>query len=425
MTSTVTSNTNIMIKYLTIKNGYYKEEYQNMTMLQSFKQYYTPQKYSQYLIQELNYLHPERVIDLAIGTGSLIKEAYSIWQDAKYFGNDIDNNCCHSVLNELSNIQCFNENALQYDTINKLLPSTQPIDLCLGNPPFDLILQNHDTKKILKIFNLHEIYKSKKIPAELIFTLQCIRIVSKNGTIALILPDGCFVNNYFKPFRDFLITNYDIKKIVELPDNIFTQTEAKTHILIFEKQAPSNKYITLSSVENHNNDIQITKQEALNRMDYSYYTNLKNFQSQTCIADFNIEIIRGKPKYKLIDIDQAYILHTTDLSKKQTFSNRLKSDKKLIKYQERVAKAGDIIFARVGSYCLGNIGIIKEGYFVATDCIFIIRVKNQILREKLLNSLQSPFGKSWIKSNARGVAAKHITLEDMKKFPLPIRIKHV
>ena len=392
-----------------------------MTMLQSFKQYYTPQKYSQYLIQELNYLHPERVIDLAIGAGSLIKEAYKLWRDAKYFGNDIDNNCCHSVSNELSNIQCFNEDALQYGTINKLLQSTQPIDLCLGNPPFDLILQSHDTKKILKIFNLHEIYKSKKIPAELIFTLQCIRIVTQNGTIALILPDGCFVNNYFKPFRDFLISTYNIKKIVELPNNIFTQTEAKTHILIFEKQAPSNKYITLSSVENYSNDIQITKQQALNRMDYSYYTNLKNFQLQTCIADFDIEIIRGKPKYKLVDINQAYILHTTNLSKEQAFSNRLKSDKKFVKYQERVAKAGDIVFARVGTYCLGNVGIIEKGYFVATDCIFIIRVKNQNLRKKLLNLLQSPFGNNWIKANAKGVAAKHITLEDMKKFPLQLK----
>ena len=388
-----------------------------MTMLH-FKQYYTPQKYSQYLIQELNYLHPKRVIDLAIGAGALIKEAYKLWENVKYFGNDIDGNCCRLVSNELSNIQCFNENALQYNTINKLLPSTQPIDLCLGNPPFDLIIQNRDTQKILKIFNLHEIYKSKKIPAELIFTLQCIRIVSKNGIIALILPDGCFVNNYFKPFRDFLITNYNIKKIVELPDNIFTQTEAKTHILIFEKQAPSNKYITLSSVENYSHDLQVTKQEALNRMDYSYYTHSKNFQSQTCIADYDIEIIRGKPKYKLVDIDKSYILHTTNLSTEQTFSNRLKSDKKLAKYQERIARTGDIVFARVGSYCLGNVGIIEKGYFVATDCIFIIRVKDQILRKKLLNLLQSPFGKNWIKSNARGVAAKHITLEDIKKFPL-------
>lgn len=389
-----------------------------MTMLQSFKQYYTPQKYSQYLIQELNYLHPERVIDLAIGAGALIKEAYKIWKDAKYFGNDIDKNCCYSVSNELSNIQCFNKDALKCNTIDQLLPSVQPVDLCLGNPPFDLILQTQDTKKILKFFNLHEIYKSKKIPAELIFALQCIRIVSKNGTIALILPDGCFVNNYFKHFRDFLITNYNIKKIVELPDNIFMHTEAKTHILIFEKQTSSNEYITLSSVENRNNKIQITKQQALNRMDYSYYSHVNNFQSKKCIADFDIEIIRGKPKYKLVDIDQAHVIHTTDLSKKQTFSNRLQSDKKLLIHKERLAKPGDIVFARVGSYCLGNVGIIEKGYFVATDCIFIIRVKDQILRKKLLNSLQSPFGRNWIKANARGVAAKHITLEDMKKFPL-------
>ena len=393
-----------------------------MTMLRSFKQYYTPQKYSQYLIQELSYLHPERVVDLAIGTGALIKEANKVWKNIKYFGNDIDKNCCYSVFEELPNIQCFNKDALKFITINQLLQNVQPVDLCVGNPPFDLMLQTQDTKKILKTFNLHKIYKSKKIPTELVFTLQCIRIVEEEGTIALILPNGFFVNNYFKSFRDFLIKTYAIKKIVELPANIFSKTEAKTHILIFKKQAPSDKYITLSSVENYKGDIQIIQQQALDRMDYSYYANIRKFQVQKSLAAFDIEIIRGKPKYKLVDIDQKYILHTTNLSKEeQIFSNRLKNDKKFVKYQERVAKAGDIIFARVGSYCLGNVGIVKEGYFVVTDCIFIIRVKDQNLRKNLLYSLQSSFGKSWIKANARGVAAKHITIDDMKKFPLQIK----
>ena len=51
----------IMVKYLTKKNGIFSEEYRNMSMMQSFKQFFTPQKYSQYLIDELSYLNPHRV----------------------------------------------------------------------------------------------------------------------------------------------------------------------------------------------------------------------------------------------------------------------------------------------------------------------------------------------------------------------------
>jgi type I restriction enzyme M protein len=416
-------NKNLMIKYLTKKNGVFCEEYYNMTMMQSFKQFFTPQKYSQYLIDELSYLNPNRVIDLAVGGGSLLKEAIEKWGNAKYFGNDIDETCCRKIASVYSNIQCFNHDIFKYSTIDELIPDTQPIDLCLGNPPFDLIKQNFDTKNVLELFHLEKIYTSNKIPAELIFILQCLRIVSEQGTIALILPNGFFVNSYLKRFREFLVDNYNIEKIVELPDNIFIKTEAKTHILIFKKEPPTNSHITLSSIDSKSNLV-VSKEDAIHRMDYSYYANsLENINSMS-ISDLGVEVLRGKPKYKLTDIDAKHIIHTTSFAQSDIFVNQLRSGKQLSKYKDRLAMPGDIIFARVGTYCLGNIGIVEKGYFVATDCVFVIRTEDPKLRNKIFNSLKSVSGQNWIKAHSKGVAARHITLEDIKKFPVNRKSAH-
>ncbi|MGW8168607.1 MAG: N-6 DNA methylase [Sulfurovaceae bacterium] len=388
-----------------------------MTMMQSFKQFFTPPKYSQYLIGELGYLNPYRVIDLAIGGGSLLKEAIVKWENAKYFGNDIDKNCCSQIKAVYSNIECFNYDIFKYSTIYELIRKTQPIDLCLGNPPFDLIKQDNDTKKILALFHLEQIYTSSKIPAELIFTLQCLRIVSEHGTLALILPNGFFVNRYFKQFRMFLIKNYNIEKIVELPNNIFKKTEAKTHILIFKKEPPVKLHITLSSTDGQSN-LSISTEDAINRMDYGHYANLPENTNNMSIFDLNVKVLRGKPKYKLTDIDEKYIVHTTSFAKNNIFANQLRSGKQLSKYKDKLAIPGDIILARVGTYCLGNIGIVKKGYFVVTDCVFIIRAENPTLRNEIFNSLKSVSGQKWIKAHSKGVAARHITIEDMKKFPI-------
>lgn len=394
-----------------------------MTMMQSFKQFFTPQKYSQYLIDELSYLNPDRVIDLAIGGGSLLKEAIYKWENAKYFGNDIDEICCNQITVAYSNIQCFNYDIFKYSTIDELIPETRPIDLCLGNPPFDLIKQDSDTRKILELFNLDKIYASNKIPAELIFILQCLRIVSENGTIALILPNGFFVNSYLKRFREFLIKNYNIQKIVELPDNIFTKTEAKTHILIFKKEVPINSHIALSSIDSQLK-LSISKEDAINRMDYSYYANSLEDINNISLSDLNVEVLRGKPKYKLTDIDKKHILHTTSFAKSNNFANQLRSSKQLLKYKDRLAIPGDIILARVGTYCIGNVGIVERGYFVATDCVFIIRTQDPNIRNKIFTSLKSISGQSWIRAHSKGVAARHITLEDIKKFPVYKKSAH-
>ena len=93
-------------------------------------------------------------------------------------------------------------------------------------------------------------------------------------------------------------------------------------------------------------------------------------------------------------------------------------------YIDKIAKKNDIIIPRVGSNILGRVGIVKSGYFIATDCIFIIRVRNKIDRENIKYTLESEFGKEWIHSISKGVGARHITLQDIVKLPILERAKN-
>lgn len=406
-----------MLKSYINKIRYSKKVSQKMAKMLEFKQFFTPSKYSNIMINHLKMDEPIKVIDLAMGECSLLIEAKKKWASSEFFGNDIDPECCLKIEKQLLNIKYFNKDIFEFDAINNILENVGKVDLCLGNPPFYIIEQNDDTKKILSLFNLSSYNRGKKIPAEIIFILQCLRVLKDDGVLSLILPDGFFVNKALVYFREFLIKNYNIQKVIELPKNIFKRTDAKTHILILKNNKSKSKEIKLINQETGEN-IKILNSEAIIRMDYSYYYCSKKSENYKTLSDYDIEFIRGKSKYLINELKDSYLLHTTNFRKTNSFKSNLKTVKKLSKYSSKVAIPNDIIVARVGSNCIGKIGMVESGYFLATDCVFIIRIKEKRLREYVYKSLLSNEGQDWIKSNSKGVAARHITLEDIKKFPL-------
>lgn len=388
-----------------------------MTKMVEFKQFFTPNKYSKIMINHLEMNEPIKVIDLAMGECSLLIEAQKKWTHSKFYGNDIDIECCQKISIQSFPIQYFNQDIFKFDSIQTILKKVGKVNLCLGNPPFYSIEQNKDIKEILALFNFTSFKRTKTIPAEVIFILQCLRILKKDGVLSLILPDGFFVNNQIEKFRKFLIENYTIQKIIELPRNIFEKTDAKTHILTLKNDKPLSQKIKLINQET-NEEIYIQNTEAIKRMDFSYYKKLCYKKSFKYLSEFDIEFIRGKSKYLLAEFEESHILHTTSFRKTQLFKSRLTTKKQLLKHQDKIAQEGDIVFSRVGSNCLGKVGIVQSGYFIATDCIFIIRVYDKELRKRVYDSLASLEGQLWIKSHSKGVAARHITLEDIKKFPI-------
>lgn len=390
-----------------------------MAKMIAFKQFFTPSKYSNIMINHLEMDEPIKVIDLAMGECSLLKEAQKKWTNSLFYGNDVDIECCQMIEKESLNIQWFNKDVFESNIIENILNDVGKVDLCLGNPPFYAIKQNATIKEVLSLYDINDFCKAKTIPAEVVFILQCLRILKDNGILSLILPDGFFVNKNLISFRKFLIENYTIQKVIELPRNIFKKTDAKTHILTLKNNSPLSKRVKLINQET-NEEINILNTEAIKRMDFTYHKKInykKNFKQ---LSDFDIEFIRGKSKYQLKEFKDNHILHTTNFRETNRFNSRLKTKKQLLQYPEKIAQQGDIIFARVGSSCLGKIGLVESGYFIVTDCVFIIRIEDQRIRKIVYDSLTSINGQEWIKSHSKGVAARHITLEDIKKFPISI-----
>ena len=79
-----------------------------MTMRQKYQQFFTPKKYSQVIISLLEDLKPNKIIDLAMGEGSLLIEAREKWAEAEYYGNDIDEKCCKQLIKNYRDINIFN-----------------------------------------------------------------------------------------------------------------------------------------------------------------------------------------------------------------------------------------------------------------------------------------------------------------------------
>nr|HCI8830078.1 hypothetical protein [Klebsiella quasipneumoniae] len=82
------------------------------------------------------------------------------------------------------------------------------------------------------------------------------------------------------------------------------------------------------------------------------------------------------------------------------------------------AVKGDVVVPRVGTRCLGKVGIIRNGSFSITDCVFVIKASEYECGEMVAAALKSKFGVDWIKSISKGIGAQYITLNDIKKLPL-------
>lgn len=386
-----------------------------MTNNVRYNQYFTPNGINSVLVSRCDIINPEFVIDFSSGDGSLLGEAMKKWPKTKLIANDIDASCLRILTNNLFPTITLNEDFLSINFLKKLMPYVNNIDVCIGNPPFELVQNNKYTKSILEAFNLGIYQNSIKIPAEIIFLLLAIKLTSPDGEIITILPEGLFVNSKWRYFRHFLITNYNVS-ILELPDKIFDKTEAKTHVLIIKKGQKPSPRIKISSIKF--DDIYLSHEEATNRMDYQYYYVKNRFKNNLC--DFfghnDYQVIRGSritPSHYEYDA----FLHTTHLSDSFKIFKNDKKKTNVNTQNFKIAQEGDIIIPRVGTRAIGKVGYIEEGNFIISDCLFILRAYSSIIRQNLLKFLNSEDGKDWIISISKGVAAKHIAKEDLRQIP--------
>ncbi|MEL4277241.1 N-6 DNA methylase [Shewanella xiamenensis] len=386
------------------------KEYAN-THKKVYSQFYTENTLADLMVQSIpNAYKIKSVVDLGMGEGALLKSIQNISPNAKLFGCDIDESNVVKAKNTLK-INALHIDSTTIELFDKL--EKKNFDLVIGNPPFQKTIINEYIESLLNEFGIKSNFK--KVPTELIFLIIGLKLLSDNGTLCYIVPDGIITNIKFKGFRGFLSKNYNVISVIELSNNSFKGTEAKTHIITIEKSVKNEK-ILISSSNEINKKIEISKSNFEDRGDYTYYNRATLLDSRP-IKHFECYLARGR--HTSIDLEKHgndYI-HTSSLKSQYTeFYNK----SKIVPTNKHAVK-GDIIVARVGSRVIGRVGIIKEGVFLISDCIIRIRCKNKELTNSILKTLTSEFGRNWIKSISKGVGAKHITMKDL--IELPIRYK--
>lgn len=378
-----------------------------------FNQYYTDSNISDKLINSLEIQYPNQAFDLGFGSGELLKSVKRRWSKIRLAGADIDpknvNFAKKEALIDSVELDGFLENLP-----NIILEKYGNIDILISNPPFFQKKISDNFLRILESADLLDCIsmKSKTIPSELIFLAQNLRLLSETGEIGIILPAGLVTGERWKVLRSLLFRKYNMKNIIQLPENSFKQTEAQTFMLIFSRSNQLNGGLVTLSHINKTERIVIPICEAIERADYNYYEYRRQSSNLLKVEAKDFDILRGNKSRITLQADQIRHIHSTDFSKNPSILTLTDNIHENIK----MCKTGDILLARVGSRCVGRIIFVSGGSLPISDCVIVIRASNKNTRIKIWKKLCSSHFQEFLNSSLLGVGPKYITHNIVKEF---------
>lgn len=378
-------------------------------------QFYTEEIFSDRLIGTLKSDEPEFVLDLGFGAGGLLHAARRRWKNTNLIGIDID---VENILSarESRLIEALELNGFSSDIPNVIRDKFGSIDLLVSNPPYFSKDYDCEAKKILKLAGLNQCISNnlKKIPAELIFLAQNLRLLSEKGEIGIILPAGLISGERWVSLREFLFKEYFVSSVVQLPDNSFKKTEAQAFIMTISNLSKDREYsVDLSGMELEAS-LQVDIEQAIQRSDYQYYRQQNKQYSRCVIENRDFSIHRGQDTHKDLKIANHKFLHTTQLPNLPQRVKLADAPKK----RALNARLGDIVLARVGRRCLGRAIYIEAGSLPVSDCIIVVRPRNEEVGMKLWEKISSPFAIKYLQQTSYGVGAKYITHKSVSDFLL-------
>ena len=382
--------------------------------------FYTKDFISNLLVNNLISSSPKKILDLGIGDASLTLAAYSRWKTASFFATEIENHKVKEIEDKLSFIKVYNYNSLNPNLSKKLKIKYGSIDVAICNPPYTVIKEKEQYNNLFIDANCIELLQLRKLTSEIIFLAHNLTLLKSNGELGIIVSDSLVTGKDYILFRDILLNKFDLRSIIQLPDKIFSKTEARTHILFLSKSKSTSNICSLYTSDlngNLSNKIEVQKSNLIERMDYQFhlYKRSKLVSTKT-LKDFNAVIKRGKFSNIYLKNTDIPSFHSDKFTNQDSFV-RFKNRVSKIEFSEFTAKAGDILLCRVGKRCVGRLAFIKSGSVVISDCVYKISVDKKY-QEAVWNSFTSQLGKAWLRAYAHGVCSQVISKSDLLNFPI-------
>jgi len=260
------------------------ENYLEDSLKQQKGVFYTPKEVVNFILSELenDITKNSKILDLACGSGSFLLKAYDLFRNKKshreilegnLYGIDIDpmaTQLCaislalknlnektrffnifvgDSVLSEIDPKQkeFIDEKVKSVKISNGQLQKELDIfennqyDFVVGNPPYVNLQKTHYTAK--KEFKTlwDEIYFGEANLLQF-FIAQGIKLLKNNSKLGFITSQYWLSTDQAKPFREFLLRETKILKLIEFTDQkIFPKSQVFPLIIILEKESDETK----------------------------------------------------------------------------------------------------------------------------------------------------------------------------------------
>lgn len=382
--------------------------------------YYTNQLFSELLVDNIELESPNTILDLGAGGGSLLLAASARWNKAKFIAADIDRNSVKSISKTLPFVKVYHANSLRINIEKNIDLKKSSIDVAVCNPPYLQVKEKKVFSSLLEEANLQSCLKLNKLTSDIVFLAQNLKLLKEGGELGIILPDSILTGQEFRLLRGALLTNHNVKSIIELPDRIFPKTEAKTHILLLGKSDVSKSKIPLLIAGKDGqcyDEIEVKSSALEYRMDFSYHKlkqKQKSFSKK--LSDFDVSLLRGNISNVQAKSEGISFIHSTSFKSGDHLKLKNQNNKKYEKFVH--AEAGDIVIVRVGRGSVGKVAFITNGRLPVTDCIYVLKA-NANVTSFICRFLSSVEGANWIKAISHGVCAKVLSRSDIFEMPIP------
>ena len=391
-------------------------------MNKNLGQYYTDNSVAKLLIESFTINDPKQILEIGAGRGALLEEAIGRWNEASFTAIEIDRNNISHLEDKFPAIDLLMLNGLSSKLPKNSGVKIDSVDVAICNPPYSHVRKNKAIEGILLKAKLGKLSNYPRVSSDLIFLAQNLIFLRNQGELGIIVPDSLITSKEYDYFREQILSNHHVKGIIQLQSKIFSRTEAKTFILVISKGTYStSKYpVHLYNTDSTGRicaDIIVRSDNLIHRMDFDFHNWEEKSESSlnTTLRKLGVEITRGRNSKKYLKEQNVNFIHTSEIVENSGKEIKSRIDFRGDDY--RYAESGDILMTRVGRTGLGSVVHLKKGKVIISDCVFRIRAPKH-LQSKLFHSLNSEFGKEWIKAYQHGICAKVISMTDLYKFKL-------
>jgi tRNA1(Val) A37 N6-methylase TrmN6 len=386
-------------------------------------QYATPEWVSDTLVERLTGKQ-KRIVDLGVGKGALALAILNKCPKAKIIGIDkysIPMSETEAMV--ARGIQLVSRDVASSKFASWFVKTHGHVDTVISNPPFTYVKNSTWVRKALSENELGHREQALKQRSDLLFLTQACRLLQPKGEIAFILPKSVFGTTRSSKYLNLMTEKLGLKEVVFLPTDTFQKAEVETAIFIFRPQAKPalNGRITLLRADS-NRGIQDLGNCLANDLLQGILieSSQRTSNSQNNLLKLGATLARGRHSSSVLSNFGLPHFHTTSFQKYPDFKVAFKQAKGSTLAEDYPALEGDILIARVGSRCIGNVALVESGQQLISDCIYKLNLPVRA-RRNVWEFMSSEAGRNWQHSLARGACAKFITQQDLLETSMPLR----